>query len=206
MRATCLSTPDHEVTTNTATITKTRIMDETPKRWLSRAGTRTKRAFSVKKSIRRVVKRDEEATGPDSGEYDFLCSVCTRLLISPASQKKIFTKDGFSRGGAKLYHEEGCRLCQQIVEVLRSRDASESRDWDFSQCTLHAVDKNRQYIFEYENYGFGYGVGSEDKTSGPAELTQLAFFHVQLGSGEQTDMNLQSLVKIAPCFSKSRLL
>jgi hypothetical protein len=175
-------------------------MDETPKRWLSRASTRAKRTLSVKKFIRQVSKtEDERLTGLDSGEYDFLCNICTRLLTIPASQKKLFSKSGFSRD-SKLYHDEGCRFCQQIVEVIRARGFPESMD--LSHCTLHAVDKNRRYIYEFQDHGFGYGVGSEEKTSGPGELTQLAFLQVRVGLGDLTDINLQPLLLIAPCFSR----
>jgi hypothetical protein len=164
----------------------------------------------VKKSIRRVLKReggvegqDTTLNGLDSREYEFLCNVCTQLLTSPSSQKKLFSKDGFSRGsGSRLYHKEGCRLCQQMVEVLSTRSSS-GNSRDFSQCTLHALDKNRKYIYQFQDHGFGYGVGVEERTSGPSELTQLAFLQVRLGPPDQTDINLQRLLAIAPCFSNS---
>lgn len=161
----------------------------------------------MKKSIRRVVKRDDEPSLPpglNPGDYENLCSVCTRVLTSPASQKKLFSKHGFSRGsGSLMYHDDGCRLCQQIVEVLRARDLP--KDVDMASCTLHAMDKNRRYIYEFSK-GHGYaGLNPDEQTSGPAELTQLAFLQVKLGEGtggDLTDISLQSLLRIAPVFSK----
>lgn len=176
------------------------MTEAAPERWLSRTASKAKRSFSVKKSLRRVVHRDEEATGPDaSGVYDYLCSICTQLLTSPAHQKKLFSKDGFARG-SKLFHQ--CRLCQQIMEVIQARGASTTAD--LSSCTIHAVNKNREYLYDYGAQAFGYiGLNPDEKSSGPAELTELAYLHVRLSSDEHIDISSKSLLMINPVFSKS---
>lgn len=178
-----------------------------PERWLSRTASKAKRSFSVKKSIRRIVQRDDEPmpTGLDSGEFEYLCTVCTQLLTVPASQKKLFAKGGFSRG-APLYHGEGgCRLCTQVVEVLKARGFSETGD--LSNCTLHALDKYKKYVQAFENFGHGYeGLHGEEKTSGPSELTQMSYLHVRAGNGDLKDITSESVLTIAPCYSKAALI
>lgn len=66
------------------------------------------------------------------------------------------------------------------------------------------MDKNRRYIYEFSK-GHGYaGLNPDEQTSGPAELTQLAFLQIQLGEGTGGDLNeisSQSLLRIAPVFN-----